>query len=197
MIVLVRHGRTDQNRRGVLLGRADPSIDAAGRDQAAALADAVPAACDGRSPLAVVASPLRRTMETAIAIAAPLGLTVESDPRLIEMDYGEWDERPLADLAPEVWAQWRSDPEFRAPGGESLAEVQARVGACMADLLERAGDGVVIAVSHVSPIKAAVVWALGGEAMLTWRLRVDVASITRIAHGPGGPVLVGFNHPVR
>jgi broad specificity phosphatase PhoE len=197
MIVLVRHGRTDQNRRGVLLGRADPSIDAAGRDQAAALADAVPAAFNGRSPLAVVASPLRRTMETAIAIAAPLGLTVESDPRLIEMDYGEWDERPLADLAPEVWAQWRSDPEFRAPGGEFLAEVQARVGACMADLLERAGDGVVIAVSHVSPIKAAVVWALGGEAMLTWRLRVDVASITRIAHGPGGPVLVGFNHPVR
>ena len=197
MIVLVRHGRTDQNRRGVLLGRADPPLDATGRDQAAALAAAVPEMLDGRVPVAVVASPLRRTMETADAIAAPLGLTVERDSRLIEMDYGEWDEQPLADLAPEVWAQWRQDPDFRAPGGESLAEVQARVGECAADLLERAGDGVVIAVSHVSPIKAAVVWALGGEAMLTWRLRVDVASITRITQGPAGPVLVGFNHPVR
>jgi broad specificity phosphatase PhoE len=197
MIVVVRHGRTEQNRRGVLLGHADPALDATGRDQAAALAAAIPAMFDGRVPVAVVASPLRRTMETAAAIAAPLGLSVERDSRLIEMDYGEWDEQPLADLAPDVWVQWREDPDFRAPGGESLAEVQARVGECAADLLERAADGVVIAVSHVSPIKAAVVWALGGEAMLAWRLRVDVASITRIAQGPAGPVLVGFNHPVR
>ena len=196
---MVRHGRTDQNRRGMLLGRADPSLDETGRAQAAALAVAVPTAFDGRAPVAVVASPLCRTMETASAIAAALEIPVETDGRLIEMDYGEWDETPLADLAPEVWAQWRRDPDFRAPGGESLADVQERVGECAAELLERAGagDGVVIAVSHVSPIKAAVVWALGGEAMLAWRLRVDVASITRIVRGPGGPALAGFNQPVR
>ena len=197
MIVLVRHGRTDQNRRGVLLGRADPSLDESGRAQAAALAVAVPTVLDGRAVVAVVASPLRRTMETATAIAAALDIPVETDGRLIEIDYGEWDETPLADLAPDVWARWRQDPDFRAPGGESLAEVQARVGECAAELLERAGDGVVIVVSHVSPIKAAVAWALGGEAMLAWRLRVDVASISRIVRGPGGPALVGFNERVR
>ena len=197
MIVLIRHGRTDQNRRAVLLGRADPSLDETGRDQAAALAIAVPTMLDGRSPVAVVTSPLLRTFETATAIAEALELPVETDTRLIEMDYGEWDETPLVDLAPEVWAQWRRDPDFRAPGGESLADVQARVSECAADLLERAGDGAVIAVSHVSPIKAAVVWALGGEPILAWRLRVDVASLTRIVGGPGAPVLAGFNQPVR
>jgi probable phosphoglycerate mutase len=197
VIALVRHGRTDQNRRGVLLGRANPPLDATGRAQAAALAAAVPKMLDGRAPVAVVTSPLRRTLETATAIAAALELPVETDGRLIEMDYGEWDETPLADLAPEVWAQWRRDPEFRAPGGESLTEVQARVGECATDLLERAADGAVIAVTHVSPIKAAVVWALDGEPMLAWRLRVDVASITRIVRGPGGPVVAGFNEPVR
>jgi probable phosphoglycerate mutase len=197
VIVLVRHGRTDQNRRGLLLGRADPALDDDGRAQAAALGVALPDVLGAHAPVAVVSSPLRRTMETAAAIAAPLGLEVEIDQRLIEIDYGEWDETPLGDLPPEVWAQWRGDPDYRAPGGESLADVQARVGECAAEMLTRAGDGAVIAVSHVSPIKAAVVWALGGDPLLAWRLRLDVASITRIASGPAGPVVVGFNEPVR
>lgn len=197
MIVLVRHGRTEANRRGVLLGRADPALDETGRTQAVALGASLAETLGARAPVAVVASPLRRTVETATAIATPFGLTVETEPRLVEVDYGEWDERPLAELPPEVWAQWRADPHFRPPGGETLAEVQERVGACATDLLERAGDGTVIAVSHVSPIKAAVVWALGGEVALAWRLRLDVASITRIVPGADGPVLVGFNERIR
>jgi probable phosphoglycerate mutase len=197
VIVLVRHGRTDQNRRGLLLGRADPSLDDTGRAQAVALGAVMPGVLTGREPVAVVSSPLRRTMETAESIADAFGLDVEIDQRLVEIDYGEWDETPLGDLPAEVWAQWRGDPDYRAPGGESLADVQARVGECVAELLTRAGECAVIAVSHVSPIKAAVVWALGGDPLLAWRLRLDVASITRIASGPAGPVVVGFNEPVR
>ena len=64
---------------------------------------------------------------------------------------------------------------------------------CAIELLERSRDGVVIAVSHVSPIKAVVAWALGGGPELSWKMRLDVASITRIAHGRAGPVLSGFN----
>jgi broad specificity phosphatase PhoE len=197
VIVLARHGRTDQNRRGLLLGRADPSLDDTGRAQAVALGSVMNEVIGAHEPVAVVSSPLRRTIETAELIAASLGLDVEVDQRLIEIDYGEWDETPLGELPAEVWAQWRGDADYRAPGGESLAEVQARVGACAGELLTRAGDGAVIAVSHVSPIKAAVVWALGGDPLLAWRLRLDVASITRIASGPAGPVVVGFNEPIR
>jgi probable phosphoglycerate mutase len=181
----------------LLLGRADPSLDDTGRTQAAALGSVMADVLGAREPVAVVSSPLRRTMQTAEVIATSLGLAVEVDQRLVEIDYGEWDETPLGDLPAEVWAQWRGDPDYRAPGGESLADVQTRVGACAAELLARAADGAVIAVSHVSPIKAAVVWALGGDPLLAWRLRLDVASITRIASGPGGPVVVGFNEPIR
>ncbi len=189
MIVLVRHGRTEANRAGLLLGRADPPLDETGREQARGLATVL-----DRAPLAIVCSPLRRTRETAAAIAAPWGLAVEPDDRLLELDYGEWDERPLADVPLETWMRWREEPAFAPPGGESLAAVQRRVAGCMAELLERAGDEVVVAVSHVSPIKAAAAWALGSGPELSWRMRLDVASVSRIATGPtGAPVLLSWN----
>jgi len=188
VIALVRHGRTEANRAGLLLGRADPALDETGRAQASALAAAFTDA-----PVAVVASPLRRTVATAAAIAAPWGLVVETDERLVELDYGEWDERPVADVPIDVWARWRDEPAFAPPGGESLVDVQRRVVACVAELLERAGDATIVAVSHVSPIKAAAAWALGAGPELSWRLRLDVASITRIVAGPTAPVLVTWN----
>jgi len=188
VIALVRHGRTEANRAGLLLGRADPPLDDTGRAQASALA-----ASFADAPLAVISSPLRRTVATAEAIAAPWGLAVETDERLIELDYGEWDERPLADVPVEAWVRWRDEPTFAPPGGESLADVQRRVATCVAELLERAGDATIVAVSHVSPIKAAAAWALGAGPELSWRLRLDVASITTIVQGPAAPVLVTWN----
>jgi broad specificity phosphatase PhoE len=188
VIALVRHGRTEANRAGLLLGRADPPLDDTGRAQASALA-----ASFADSPVAVISSPLRRTVATAEAIAAPWGLAVETDERLIELDYGEWDERPLADVPVEAWVRWRDEPTFAPPGGESLADVQRRVATCVAELLERAGDATIVAVSHVSPIKAAAAWALGAGPELSWRLRLDVASITRIVQGPAAPIVVTWN----
>jgi broad specificity phosphatase PhoE len=188
VIALVRHGRTEANRAGLLLGRADPPLDDTGRAQASALA-----ASFADAPVAVISSPLRRTVATAEAIAAPWGLAVETDERLIELDYGEWDERPLADVPVEAWVRWRDEPTFAPPGGESLADVQRRVATCVAELLERAGDATIVAVSHVSPIKAAAAWALGAGPELSWRLRLDVASITKIVQGPAAPVLVTWN----
>ncbi len=47
--------------------------------------------------------------------------------------------------------------------------------------------------SHVSPIKAAVLWALGLDDLYSWRMRLDVASFTRLGPGPDGPVLLSFN----
>ena len=195
MIAFVRHGETEPNRSGVLLGRADPPLTATGRDQAKAVAAALETS---GPPVAVVASPLTRTVQTAEAIAATWRMDVERDERLIEIDYGEWDERGFADIPTETLRRWRADPEFVPPGGESLAALQARVSPCAAELLERSADGVLIAVSHVSPIKAAVAWALGVGPEIAWRLRLDIASITRISHGPdGGPIVRSFNELVR
>jgi alpha-ribazole phosphatase len=192
VIALVRHGRTEANRAGLLLGRADPPLDDVGREQAAALARAFATA-----PAAVVSSPLRRAAETAAAIAAPWGLTVETDERLVELDYGDWDQRPLADVPLEAWVRWRDEPAFAPPGGESLSDVQRRVAECIAELLARAGDETIVAVSHVSPIKAAAAWALGSGPELSWRLRLDVATVSKITHGPATPVLLTWNETPR
>lgn len=194
MIALVRHGETDTNRAGRLLGRADPPLNERGRAQVAALAQLF---ADGAPPVAVVSSPLGRARETAAAIADAVGVTVELDERLVEVDYGEWDGRALGDMRIELMERWRADPDFVPPGGESLAAVTARAGACAAELLDRAGSELVIAVSHVSPIKGAVAWALGAGAEMAWRVRLDVASVTRIVPGPDGPVLLTFNERPR
>ena len=187
MIALVRHGETATNRDGRLLGRADPPLTDAGAAQAEALGERF--AMSPR-PLAVVSSPLQRAIATATAIAVPLDLEVEVDDRLVEIDYGEWDERGFADVPAEEMRKWRADPAFVPPGGESLVAVQARVAACADELLARADDGLVVAVSHVSPIKAIVAWALGVGPEIAWRMRLDLASVTRIDRGP---TLLTFN----
>ena len=187
MIAFVRHGETATNRAGRLLGRADPELTEKGRAQAAAVADSL---AIGLQPVAVVTSPLQRAVETATVIATRFGLDIERDERLIEIDYGEWDELGFDEVPEEELRRWRADPTFVPPGGESLAAVQARTAECVAALLERAGDGLVVAVSHVSPIKAAVAWALRAGPEISWRMRLDLGSITRIDRGP---VVLTFN----
>ncbi len=183
MLVLVRHGQTDANARGLLLGRADPPLSPLGRRQARALAAMVP------SEARVVASPLARTVETATAF----GRDVELDDRWIELDYGTLDGRPLADVPAEVWQAWRSDPHFVPGGGESLAELGLRVRAACEELLDEARDRDVVVVSHVSPIKAALAWTLGAGDDASWHMFVRVASIARVGVDRWGPSLHSFN----
>lgn len=194
MIVLVRHGETAPNRRGAALGRADVALTDRGRAQAQAVAAAL-ARTLGDGPVAVRTSPLRRARQTAEAIAARLGVPVTEDDRLVELDYGDWDTRDWAALPPEALARWRADPTFAPPGGESLTAVARRMAGFCAEALEAPADRppAVVAVSHVSPIKAAVAWALQAEVGLSWRMRLDLASISRVAAGPHGPLLVSFN----
>ena len=171
------------NARGLLLGRDDPPLDELGRTQAADIARAI-------DPVTrVIASPLRRAQETAAAF----GMPVETDERWIELDYGEWDGRPLADVPAETWAAWRADPDFRPPGGETLHELGDRVRAACADLAATAHDESIVVVSHVSPIKAAVAWALGCGDELSWRLFVAPGSISKIDVRDGRSVLVSFD----
>lgn len=182
-LFLARHGRTAANASGLLLGRADAELDEVGRAQAAALAAVVPA------PMRVVSSPLHRCRETAAAFGTP----VEVDHRWIELDYGEWDEQPISSVPAEVWARWRTDLDLRPPGGETLRELGVRVRAACDVLVEDARDADVVVVSHVSPLKAALAWALDVGDELAWRLHVTPASLSRVAIRPHGPVLLSFN----
>jgi broad specificity phosphatase PhoE len=183
VLTVVRHGRTEANATGLLLGRLDVDLDPLGEAQAAAVARAVGPADR------IVASPLRRTQATAAAWGAP----VELDERWIELDYGGLDGTPLRDVPADLWARWRADPGFVPAAGESLRDLGERVRAACADLAADARDGHVVVVTHVSPIKAAAAWALGVGDEVTWRMFVAPASVTRIAVGERGASLHGFN----
>ena len=189
MLIVVRHGQTTANAQGLLLGRLDPSLDAFGQEQAAAVAAALTLGPDAR----IVSSPLARTRETAAIIAGERALDIEADDRWIELDYGDLDGTPLTDIPADLWRQWRADMSFAPTGGESLRSLGARVAEACNDLLEDAAERDVVVVTHVSPIKAAVAWALGVGDETTWRMYVAPGSITRIQARPTGPVLAAFN----
>ncbi len=191
MLILVRHGRTEANASGLLLGHLDPVLDEVGQSQALALAGVLATGPDAIAR--IISSPLGRTRQTAEAIAEVTGVAVEIDQRWIELDYGEFDGRPLGDIPGAVWRAWQADPSFCPPGGESLVALRARVESGLVELAAQARDENIVIVSHVSPIKAAVVWALGVGDETTWRMFLSPASITRIAVTDRGPSLHAFN----
>jgi broad specificity phosphatase PhoE/uncharacterized membrane protein YbhN (UPF0104 family) len=194
VLILVRHGQTEANARGLLLGRADPPLNESGYRQAQALAAALPRATR------IVSSPLRRARDTAAVLAgAAPGATdagdVEVDARWVEMDYGDLDGRPATALDERSWWTWRQDPDYVPAGGESLADVCTRVHEACTELAEDAARGDVVVVSHVSPIKAAVTWALGVGDEVGWRMFLGDAAICRIDTSGRVPLLLAFNDP--
>lgn len=186
MLILLRHGQTDANARALLQGRIDVPLDDTGHLQAQKCGVHIREHYPGAR---VIASPLLRARETASYLAD----TVEIDDRFIELDYGEWDGIAMTDVPQGEWARWRNDPSFRPPGGESLIELDQRVRPALDDLVDEARQRHVVVVSHVSPIKSAITWALGVGPDATWRCHLDRASICRISIGPRGPSLTGMN----
>lgn len=187
-VILVRHGRSTANASGVLAGRtAGVALDATGRAQAQRVAQRL-----ADVPLAaVVTSPLQRCRETARALLVgredvPVPVV---EPRLVETDYGQWQGRPLAELAKEeLWATVQTRPSaMRFPGGETMAGMQARGVAAIREHDARVsashGDGAVwVAVSHGDLIASILADALGMHLDLFQRLDVMPASVSVVRH---------------
>ena len=188
MLILVRHGQTAANVHGLLLGRSDPSLNETGRQQACALAAVLP------RPARLVSSPLMRARQTAAELAGAGGNSqIEVDPRWIEIDYGDLEGHPPAALPEDTWRTWWRDPHFVPAGGESVAAVGARVREACAELADDAAHADVIVVSHVSPIKAALAWALGVSDEVAWRMYLLDAAVCRVNTSGPHPLLLAFN----
>jgi broad specificity phosphatase PhoE len=127
-----------------------------GRTQARSLAEQL----QGHPFLAVYASSLLRAKETADLIAAAVHLPVTPEPRLAEINQGEW-EGQLVDVIKtrynELWQQRIIDPaSVRPPGGETVAEVAGRVYAALNDIAHLHPIGLVLVVSHGLALAAAI-----------------------------------------
>jgi len=148
MIYLVRHGETEFNRERRLQGHVDSPLTDLGRRQAEAVGTQLKSLIGAERGWRILASPLGRTRRTAEILAARIGLaTVEIEPRLIELSWGDWDGRLRADLAAACPAFARSNWAFHAPTGESYAAMCARLSGWLADLPPEP-ERRIIAVSH-------------------------------------------------
>jgi probable phosphomutase (TIGR03848 family) len=192
-VLFVRHGQTPTTG-ATLPGRAKGlHLADKGRDQADAVAARL---AEMKRIDAVYASPLERTRETAAPIAKARGLKVQVERGLLECEFGDWTGRKLKDLMklPEWTTVQRYPSGFRFPNGESFAEMQTRITDAVGRLVARHPGGVVVAVSHADPIKAAVAAALGTHLDLFQRIVVSPCSVTAVAYGSSGPTVLTVNH---
>lgn len=185
-IFLARHGETEWNAEHRLQGRCDTRLTPRGEEHARALQELLAAV-----PLdAVYASTLCRTAETARPLAAAHGLPVETRPELQEMSYGILEGRTAADPDPHVRGLWKArkaDPlRFKAPGGESYAELQARVAPFVAELAARHAGDTVLVVGHraTNRVLLGLLLGLSLEESIRFKHKHDVVLEIRPAAEP-------------
>jgi probable phosphoglycerate mutase len=187
-IHLLRHGMTDCTVQERFCGRHDPPLNAAGVRMAQAFARR-----RGELPaIRIATSPSARARQTGAIIAETRRLPVEVHPGLAELDYGDWDDRPKAEIVgTAAYRRWREDPAHRAPpGGESGLRVVTRATAALEEL-GRSTSGDLLVVSHKATIRLLVCAWLGIDpAGFQSRVACPIGSLTSLVFTTEGPLLV-------
>jgi alpha-ribazole phosphatase len=179
-LILVRHAEPQEEARGRCYGSLDIGLSATGREQARELALRL-AQLDYN---AVYASPRLRARETAEPVAAARSVELVTDDRLREIDFGELEGRTYDEIAesePELYRAWMETPtRVRFPGGESFADLRARVVVALAQI--RGAHESAVVVTHGGVLRAGVA---------DWLSMPDEA-IFRLDHGYGGVTIVDW-----
>ncbi len=168
--VLMRHGETDWNSQDRYQGSADIPLNAVGRGQAESAA----AWIARMKPVAIWSSPLQRALDTAKAVAELSGQQIAVDPRLAELNYGDyegwtWDQ--IFAVQPELlaWRQGLSDGRW-SPAGETGAEVMARMGEALAEIDRNTEPGTIVVASHGTAIRLGIAALVGWDYPTIWKL---------------------------
>lgn len=153
-LILVRHGETTDNVRGIAQGWSDSELSPRGRKQIDLLATRV----SSMGPQGLWSSTLPRAIRTAEAIGAQLGLEPSFLDDLREMHCGEWEGIPFLDVRknqPDIYRRWAASPHEPCPGGESYHDVQVRMVRAL-ERVDASTDGsssTVVLVSHGTAIR--------------------------------------------
>jgi alpha-ribazole phosphatase len=204
-VVLVRHGVTALTEAGALSGGDDvgPPLTTTGRRQAAQAADAVfrigkDRWTDVPRPDVVVASPMTRTQETATAVSRRIGAPVRTDDRFAECRFGQWQgltPSQVADGWPGGLARWVREGTYAPPGGESYADLCARVLPALDDVVAAHPTGTSVVVAHAAVIRALVGAMLEAPPTAWGRIRIPPCSLSILRLWPDGErevSVVGF-----
>ncbi len=191
MIILVRHGQTTSNAQRLLVGRGDPDLTELGERQARLLRPLL------NGVTQVWTSPLQRARRTA-ALALP-AIEAVVTASFIEVDYGDLDGQPLSVVSAQQWREFEHEHTMAFGGGESLALVDQRVHAELdaqltdQESLLHSSEHHLCIVTHMSPIKSAMTWALGIPGSAAWRMNLFNGSITTITTRRRTPALLNYN----
>ncbi|MCX7803911.1 MAG: histidine phosphatase family protein [Planctomycetota bacterium] len=190
-LYIVRHGETDWNKQGVFRGRQDVPLNADGQEQAKRIAGYLAA----RKITVVRSSPLVRASSTAEEIARAVGIRVETDDRLTDINYGRWEGKSKADILgsdAQLYRLWRNEPHLVTfPGGESLACVRERVMPVVLDLCDQAGNAVLV--THRVVCKVAICTLLGLGLDSFWKVHISTAAYSVFESERGRHRLLAHN----
>ena len=190
-LLLLRHGETEFTAQRRYSGRGDIPLTERGVAQAQAVARRLA----GTSVDAVVTSPLDRCVRTAEIVAAGVPIVVDED--LTECDFGDWEGLTFAEVRarwPDEVDGWLASTAVAPPGGEALVRVAERVERAVARVRANHPSGVVVLVSHVSPIKLVLRDALAAGDAFLHRCHIDPAGLSTVDIWPDGAVSVrGIN----
>lgn len=176
-LFLLSHAATPAMRRGDF--PADDALDARGIDATRLWSERV---------RALRADATYRSPDVCVAQTADLlGLPAQVAPALAEADYGRWRQQSLADIAdsePAALATWLGEPDAAPHGGESFGAVTQRVGGWMDSLPEQ--SGAVVALTHASVIRAAILHALGAPVGAHARIEIAPLSLVELRRSARG-----------
>ena len=187
--LLLRHGQTVLSVEKRFSGVGDQPLTDVGRAQAAAAAVRL-SSCEA---VAVVSSPVRRARETALLVGEALGLEVAYDEGFRETDFGDWEGYTFAEVRakwPREMKEWLASTSVAPPFGESFDTTATRVRQARDRVLASYGGRTVVVVSHVTPIKTLLRFALDAPPAALYRMHLDLACLNEVQWFADGPAVV-------
>lgn len=194
-VIYVRHGKTDFPLDRIYCDdREDPPLNATGLAQA----DNTARLLHNQTVHAIYASPMARTQTTAKCIAREKSLPIQTDPRLKERHFGEWEGMYFDQIQsqyPETFQRWKQAPAaFQPDGGESMTDLLTRLHASTNEIIQKHDGETVVIVTHVGPIRVLVAKAMDMAMEAHRYLRIDYASLTRLDYGRSKTNLIYLNY---
>ena len=159
ILLLARHGETDDNARLIFQGQGGGSLNARGRAQAERLAARLAKDVD-----VIVSSDLTRAKETAEEVSRASGVEIVFDQSVREVDVGAWTGLAYEEVErrfPEEWAAWRAGLDVPRGGGQTYAGLATRVAGALQRIARDHMGKRVLVVSHGAALRSAVCLALG------------------------------------
>lgn len=193
-LYLIRHGETEQNKTGVLMGSTDTPLNDQGREQARQLRNRINAlAVD-----TIFSSPLQRAVETATLVFGEQAPII-TDSSIQEFHFGEWEGMHFSEIAkryPAIWQLWLTDwDQTHIPGGEVFTAFKQRVIGFVEEMVSYHPGKKLAIVSHGGCIRSLLAhFFCDSVSKGYWKFKVDNATLTEIEFMGSLPILIRFNY---